>query len=217
MVLCTKGGDVPAYAGVRDLERKKMVDIQKHVWQTDTSISIHSWGYSTEDEYRTADQLIDSLMDIISKNGIMMLNFGPRADGSVPSEYKNVLLDMGAWLKVCGEAVYSTRPYRVFGEGPPMDTKQEDHSFVYTAEHIRFTRSKDNSVIYATALDWPGKSMLIKTFTKGKVDLSGVKSVRLIGVNEELIWKQNQEGMEIQLPAKPEYGRAYSVRIGFAR
>lgn len=219
VVLCTKRKDVPEHAGVRDLERRQMADIKEHVWQTDTSISVHSWGYSTEDEYRSGDQLIDSLMDIVSKNGVMMLNFGPKADGTIPDEYKRPLLEMGAWLKVCGEAVYSTRPYSTFGEGPPLQDqkKNKDHTIVYTGEHIRFTRSKDNSIIYATALDWPGEIMLIRSFATGEVDLSKVTSVSLLGVDSELKWKQTEEGMRIQLPGKPDYGMAYPVRIAFSK
>lgn len=217
MVLCSKRRDIPEHCGVRDLERRQMKDIQPNVWQTDTSISVHSWGYSTEDEYRTADQLIDSLVDIVSKNGVMMLNFGPRADGTVPAEYKQPLLDMGAWLKVCGEAIYSTRPYTVFGEGPELmgQRQKKDHYIVYTGEHIRFTRSKDSTVLYATALGWPGEKMVIKTLADA--DLSDVISVRLLGMDGELKWTTTSVGMEISLPPEPAYGIAYPVRIEFAK
>ena len=216
MVLCSKRNDVPTHAGVRDLERRQMSDIQKDVWQTDTSISIYSWGYSTEDEYRSADQLLDSLIDTVSKNGVMMLNFGPKADGTVPPEYKQPLLDMGAWLKVCGEAIYATRPYSVFGEGPALKDQrsQHDHHTVYTGEHIRFTRNKENNVLYATALGWPGEKMVIKSLADA--DLSQIKSIRLLGLEDDLKWKKSKQGLEITMPEQPAYGMAYPVRIQFS-
>ena len=215
MVLCSKRNDIPTHAGVRDLERRQMAKIEKDVWQTDTSISVYSWGYSTEDEYRSADQLIDSLIDIVSKNGVMMLNFGPKADGTVPAEYKQPLLDMGAWLKVCGESLYATRPYTVFGEGPDLKDQraQHDHHTVYTGEHIRFTRNKENNVLYATALGWPGEKMKIQSLAKA--DLSGIRSVRLLGAEGDLKWKATADGLEISMSDDPGYGMAYPIRIEF--
>ena len=212
-VLCSKRNDVPVQCGVRDLERRQMTDIQPNVWQTDTSISVHSWGYSTQDEYRTGGQLIDSLIDIVSKNGVMMLNFGPRADGTVPAEYKKPLLEMGAWLKICGESIYSTRPYSVFGEGPELSQQrqQHDHHTVYTGEHIRYTRSKDSNTLYAIALDWPGKQMVLKLLSATDVDR--IQAVQLLGVDGDLLWRQAPQGVEIDLPARPNYGMAYPLRI----
>lgn len=219
VVLCNKQWHIPPQAATKDLERGKMPDIQEHVWQTDTSISINSWGYATSDEYRSADQLIDSLMDIISKNGVMMLNFGPKADGTIPDEYKQPLLDMGAWLKICGEAVYATRPYLVFGESPEKeegdDHPSHDHEVVYTGKDIRFTQSKGGTILYATALDWPGDEMLITSLAGAR--LHTIKSVRLLGVEGELKWKKTPEGMLITMPEKPTYGIAYPIRIKFDR
>ena len=104
VVLNSKFAPMTSYA-VRDLERGKMNKIQSRVWQTDTSISVHSWGYSTVDEYYSSDELIDTFIDIVSKNGVMMLAYGPKADGTVPDEYYQRLMDMGRWLKVNGEAI----------------------------------------------------------------------------------------------------------------
>ena len=200
---------------VQDIERGRMSNKSSKVWQTDTSISVHSWGYSTQDEYYSSDYLIHSLIDIVSKNGILMLNFGPKSDGTVTEDYLNPLMDMGKWLKINGEAIYSTRPYEVFGEGPATKFRSNNHADtpVYTGQDIRFTRSKDNKTLYSIALDWPGEKLLVKTLAKA--DLSNVKSVKMIGVDGELEWKQTPEGMEIIMPAKPNYGIAYPVRIEF--
>ena len=124
---------------------------------------------------------------------------------------------MGAWLKVCGEAIYSTRPYSVFGEGPSLadQRSQHDHHTVYTGEHIRFTRNKANTVLYATALDWPGEKMVITTLADA--DLSGLGSVRLLGVEGELTWEPSADGLEIVLPAQPAYGMSFPVRLEFKK
>lgn len=114
VVMCSKDHDDPPNAVVRDIERGQMGSIQSNVWQTDTSISVHSWGYAADDEYFSTNELVDQLVDIVSKNGVLMLNFGPKADGTIPAEYKERLLGIGAWLKVCGEAIYATRPFSDF-------------------------------------------------------------------------------------------------------
>ncbi len=216
IVLNSKFNHMSSYC-VRDLERSKMSKIQSRVWQTDTSISVHSWGYATEDEYYSADHLIDTLMDIISKNGILMLNFGPKADGTVPDEYLKPLMAMGDWLKVNGQAVYGTRPYGIFGEGPAPKEGHEKHTAKssYDGPSIRFTRNKDNTVLYATALQWPGEVMTIKSFAKGKFDTSRIQSMRLLGTAKPLQWKQTAAGLEISMPQEPAYGLAYPVQIQF--
>lgn len=216
VVLNSKFGPMSSYA-VRDLERGKMSRIQSRTWQTDTSISFHSWGYSTSDEYYSTDHLIDTLMDIISKNGVLMLAYGPQADGTVPDAYYERLMGMGQWLKINGEAVYATRPYQVYGEGPsPKEFhKRKEGAAQQKGTTVRFTRNKDNSVLYATALQWPGEALTIKSFATGKFDAKRIQSVRLLGSSESLSWTQDNSGLKIAMPEEPAYGLAYPVRIQF--
>ena len=87
--------------------------------QSDTSVSVHSWGYAKNDTYRTPQSLLADLIDIVSKNGNLLLNVGPKPDGTIPDEIVTVLKGMGGWLKVNGEAIYGTRPFKFFGEGQP--------------------------------------------------------------------------------------------------
>src|SRR6185312_8202613 len=116
-VLTYKGEDMPANTATLDIERGAVGTQRLLPWQTDTSISIHSWGYVEHDEYRSADSLIQQLVDTVSKNGNLLLNIGPKFDGTIPDEARNVLLQIGDWLKTNGEAIYSSRPFLVYGEG----------------------------------------------------------------------------------------------------
>lgn len=145
-----------------------------------------------------------------------MLNFGPRADGTVPDEYKTRLMGMGDWLKINGEAIYSTRPYSTFGEGPaPQFGHERNKPKPYDGISVRFTRNKDNDVLYATALQWPGKILTIRSLAKGTFDTSQIQSMRLLGTAGPLSWTQDSQWLQITMPEKPAYGLAYPVRIQF--
>lgn len=204
VVFCTKDRDDPARSTVRDIERGRMGSIQSHVWQTDTSISVHSWGYAVDDEYFSTDELIDQLVDIVSKNGVLMLNFGPKADGTVPTEYKERLLGIGGWLKTCGEAIYATRPYSTYRDNNDRGNVK-----------VRYTRNKDNTTLYATALEWPGETLSLSRLRQGAADSEAIDSVRLLGSDRELEWSQDSKGLHIKLPEQPSYGHAYPVRLKF--
>ena len=106
------------HSAVLDLERGQLGDIRPLYWQTDTSMSNKSWGYIKDDTFKSPEFVIDQLIDIVSKNGNLLLNIGPRSDGTIPDEVQRVLLDVGAWLNINGEAIYGTRPWRTYGEGP---------------------------------------------------------------------------------------------------
>ncbi len=112
----------PEGAAVLDLERSTMDAIRTPFWQTDTAISSSSWGYTENQKYRTAGRLVDDLVDIASKNGCLLLNVGPRADGTIPEKDREILLSVGNWLRVNGEAIYGTTYWKTYGEGPTKTT-----------------------------------------------------------------------------------------------
>lgn len=190
-------------------------------WQTDTSISIHSWGYVEHDEYRTADSLIQQLVDIVSKNGNLLLNVGPKSDGTIPDEARTVLLQIGDWLKVNGDAIYASRPFTVYGEGNtsraprnPMAKGSDIQTF--TAQDIRFTTSRDGSILYATALGWPSDgSLLIHTLYRDNPYLQvPVCGVQLLGSPGDIKFAQQPDGLRLTLPAvAPSKERAYVFHI----
>ena len=122
-------GDVPGiinykdYAmqensGVLDIERGQLSSIRPLYWQTDTSVGNKSWGYIENETFKSPEFIVQQLADIVSKNGNLLLNIGPRSDGTIPEEVQQVLRGIGSWLKVNGEAIYGTRPWKVYGEGP---------------------------------------------------------------------------------------------------
>ena len=152
-----RGESFPDAAGVLDVERGQLAAIRPYFWQTDTAVAKNSWGYTTHQEYKTAASIVEDLVDIVSKNGALLLNIGPRPDGTIPEGDEAILRQIGGWLSVNGEAIYGTRPWRVFGEGPTevvagpfADTKRKP----FTAEDIRFTARADTS----TRRPWPGRT-----------------------------------------------------------
>lgn len=223
-VLTYKIEAMPANTATLDIERGKMDSLRLLPWQTDTSVSIHSWGYVEHDEYRSARSLIHQLVDTVSKNGNLLLNVGPKSDGTLPPEAVKVLEEMGAWLKVNGAAIYETRPFAVFGEGPTKAGRnpQAKNSDIqeYTAEDIRFTIPKDQKpdaprILYATALGWPATGTLtVHVLGSGLGYLPGaVCSVNLLGHEGKLSFTQNPEGLAISLPTEKPNDIAYVFRI----
>ncbi|MDP9050078.1 MAG: alpha-L-fucosidase [Acidobacteriota bacterium] len=203
-VLTYKEESMPANAATLDIERGKLDTLRLLPWQTDTSISIHSWGYVEHDEYRTAKSLIHQLLDTVSKNGNLLLNVGPKSDGTIPDDARTVLLQMGDWLKVNGQAVYDSRPFTVFGEGPtkaPKNSTEKNSDIqAYTAEDIRFTTSRDGKILYATTLGWPASGALtIHTLYRGNPYLpTPVCSVDLLGSTSPAIqFRQLADGLHL--------------------
>jgi alpha-L-fucosidase len=206
------------HSGVLDIERGQLGDIRPLPWQTDTSVSNKSWGYIQNDTFKSPEFIVDQLIDIVSKNGNLLLNIGPRSDGTIPEEVQQVLLDVGAWLNVNGEAIYGTRPWRIYGEGP---TKVEAGSFhdtavrSYTPEDFRFTAKGD--VLYAIGLAWPTDGEAVIHSLAPMVGSERVQSVALLGGDAKLQFEQRADGLHVQLPSQAPAKYAYALRVTFDR
>lgn len=215
VVLTYKRPDLMLGAGTVDLERARMPDIFPEPWLTDTSISRTSWSYAEDIEYYSPDRLIDDLVDIVSKNGCLLLNIAPAPDGTIPEEQKPILREIGAWLRLNGEAIYGSRPWLLFGEGPtktPEGHLADLHFNGFTEKDIRFTTN--NGYLYAIALGWPEKDGRIVIESLGAARYNdGVKAVSLIGHDGELSWKVEPDGLVIELPEKRPCDYAYVFRI----
>lgn len=214
VVLYSKLSAMASGSATKDVERGGFVDIQTEPWQTDTSLSNSSWGYVEGDTYKTPDIVIHQLVDVVSKNGNLLMNVGPRPDGTIPEGAAKILLAVGEWLKVNGEAIYGTRPWRQFGEGP---TKMEAGQFhdaetkPYTAEDYRFTTKGD--ALYAIELGWPKDGdAVIHTLTP-TAGAREVASVELLGSGASLTFEQKSDGLHIHVPAAPVGQYAYAYRI----
>jgi alpha-L-fucosidase len=202
----------PARAAVLDIERGQLASIRPLFWQTDTAISKNSWGYVQPQDYKTTDSIVDDLVDIVSKNGCLLLNIGPRPDGTIPEEEERILLEIGRWLEVNGEAIYGTRPWRIFGEGPTRvsegmftDTKRA----AFTGEDIRFTTKEE--ALYAIALSWPeNRKLMVRSLAK---EAAIVGSVSLLGHDGKLDWKQTARGLEVKLPEQKPCEHAFVLKI----
>lgn len=212
VVCCYKHEAFTQEQAVLDKERSSLGEIAEIPWQTDTSVGKKSWGYITNEEYRTADQFIGALVDIVSKNGNLLLNVGPKADGTIPDEAKQTLLTIGKWLSKYGDAIYATRPWTICGEGPTTAT---DDSFTYQAGDIRFTKSKENDKLYITSLAGiSGDTLTVNSLKSENWDTSTIDKISLINADErtELKWTQTENGLEINVPASDE---PFAVEVTF--
>ena len=205
----------PEGSAVLDIERGQLANIRPTLWQNDTSVAKNSWGYTENQAYKTVDSLIDDLVDIVSKNGALLLNIGPKADGTIPEPEQQMLREIGQWLQVNGEAIYNTRAWKIFGEGPTevsegsfMDTKRAP----FTGEDIRFTTKGDT--LYAIALAWPGEKMTIRSLgTAAGLFEQTIDNVSLLGHAGPLTWTRNEQGLLIDLPAHQPGEHAFAVKI----
>ena len=211
VVVNYKLGDFPEGAGTLDIERGQLTGIHPTHWQTDTSVSNQSWGYVDHDTYKSPQVLIQLLADVVSKNGNLMLNIGPRADGTIPDSERDILLAIGGWLKTNGDAIYGSKPWRVYGEGPTevaggsfQDTKTKP----YTAEDFRFTLH--NGALYAIEMDLPQSGSAIIHSIK---PADHVRAVTLLANGQPIAWEQQADGLHLTLPAKAVGEYAYAYRI----
>ncbi|MCP4640049.1 MAG: alpha-L-fucosidase, partial [bacterium] len=206
----------PQDAAVFDMERGQLARICPTLWQNDTSVCKKSWGYIEDHDYKTPTTIIGDLVDVISKNGALLLNVCPRPDGTIPEAQQSILWAIGRWLNVNGEAIYGTRPWKVFGEGPTevveggfSDTKRDS----FTNEDFRFTRKAD--ALYAIALGWPNDGRLvIRTLAEGSTHAPHhIADVALLGSDAPLKWTRDKESLTIDLPPEQPCEHAWVLRI----
>lgn len=209
------------HAGARDFERGMKESIEERHWQTDTSISNISWGYLEHDDFKTPEFLVHQLIDIVSKNGNLLLNIGPRPDGTIPDEVRSSLLEIGAWLKQNGEAIYDTTPWTIYGEGPTQIQAGFGHdkdTKLYQAVDFRFTQK--GSTVYAIEMARPvdGRAVIHALGAAHQGKGLRVTNVELLGSDAKLSWWQTDDALEVALPDSfpGKYAYVFRIQIGTA-
>ena len=212
-------------AVVEDIERGVATAIRPEPWQTDTCIG--QWHYSRavaeQNKYKTVDQVVDMLIDIVSKNGNLMLSVPVRGDGTIDEHEVAFLQGLAKWMDVNAEGIFSSRPWKIYGEGPSTVEKVETGQFggardvrskPYTSEDIRFTTK--GGALYAYLLAVPGTpAAVVKSLATNSPHTGGrkVTEVSLLGYGGKLEWSQNEQGLSVTLPEKTAAEHAIALRI----
>ncbi len=213
---CKRVEDSENGAATLDIERGIVNDVWPRPWQTDTCIG--QWHYMRGQQYKTPKTVIDMLVDIVSRNGNLMLNFPLPARGMLDLEELAVLSEVTKWMEVNSEGIHGTRPWKIFGESPAPEKASEDASFNeknrkdMTAADLRFTTKGET--LYAFVMGWPEYKTVIKPLaTNTWLRVGKVQNVELLGFDGKIDWSQDDSGLTIMTPArKPcDYGYAFKV------
>lgn len=217
VVILSKQEDLPLTVSVENFENSRKQDLDPNVWQTEQTVSYDSWSYTKDFKIKPASHLVHEMIDVVSKNGVFLLNISPRASGLIPDDQQQLLREIGAWLGKYGEAIYSTRPWYTFGEGPTrqpegdLKNRQLFDKLKYTADDYRFTTKGD--AIYVLTLSEPeaGKTINIASFAPDRnADKRAIKRVSMLGSQAEIAWNLTDSGISITVPDEP-----YSISTVF--
>lgn len=206
---------------VWDVERGSCDKIQEKPWQTCTCIG--SWHYDKHiyynNRYKSPKQVVNILVDVVSKNGNLLLNIPVKSDGTIDPTERKIVETIGQWMKVNGESIYGTRPWTVFGEGPTAEKSNpisaqgfNEGKVSQTASDIRFVK-KGKNLIYATVLGVPEKDFTIKSLGRKELLKKRIRQVSLLGSGDKVEWSQDADGLHIKAPAKAPFEEANVYKI----
>ncbi len=207
--VCYKHDELAFGTGIPEVERGGFSEAKPFLWQTDTAVARNSWGYTTELIYKSSREIVQTLVDTVSKGGNLLLNIGPKADGTIPEPDQRILRELGAWMRVNRKAIDNARPWRTAGEGP---TLRQEGGFTdgtetpYCGEDYRFTAA--NGCLYAIAMRCPeGGRFLIRSLGKSRqanlptAFYGFIRSVTVLGwENDPVEWHVDEEGLHVYAP-----------------
>jgi len=215
VVMTYKDTDFAIGSGLLDIEAGQLTEKASFVWQTDDVMDWDSWSYLKHPNYKSAGRILHQLIDIVSKNGNLLLDVGPRADGTIPAEVESRLRQIGAWLRINGEAIYETRPAFRFGEGPTQVKKGSyvaDHNSDFTAQDLRFTTS--SRAFYIHVLGAPGRQVRVASLTRDTpLPCGTLHSAELLGSPQPLRWEWTPNGLVLQIPESRPSDDALVIRL----
>lgn len=207
-------------SAVPDVERGQFAEVKPYFWQTDTSIALNSWGYTENNQYRPAEDILCDLVDIVSKNGCLLLNVGPKADGSIAKEDRDVLLAIGDWLRINGEAIYGSSVWRRYGEGPTQIVEGQFSDGIkknFTSQDFRFTTA--GGYLYAIALKCSDsgayciRSLGIQDASRQANFHGIIADVQVLGCGEAPEWSRSEEGLVIRSAMRSKNPVVFKIRV----
>lgn len=205
----------PPTVATFDVERGALTGISPVPWQTDTAIGKFSWGYAKNNEFKSARQLVCDLIDIVSKNGNLLLNIGPKPDGTITAEETKVLKEMGAWLLVNGEGIYGTTFWQQFGEGETNATEgffMDNEEKEFTEQDFRFTYK--NGYLYAFWMRPKGEELKIRALARRGGHDFLIQSVEVLGCDEPVTYERTAEALCVKTPKGMRLDMPLCIKIG---